>query len=242
MSDIKFDGERVIVEGSVLSSQTLDIELDHPGRRSTRAGRRRALVHDFQDGLTLNWAEDYPGGVTLQGVVKIPRELQLGLVSGTHLRARHHDLHLDHPARRSTSTGNRRALVHDFQDGLTLNWAEDYPGGVTIRGSVNVPQGVQVGRATGTHLRLSHHDLHLDNSSRRSSSAGNRRALVHDFQDGLTLNYNQDYPGGVTIRGEVKVREQLTVQGQNVLQLLAQMQTRIDELTQRVEELEAALP
>jgi hypothetical protein len=242
MSDIKFDGSQVIVEGTVLKSQTLDVELDHPSRRKTAAGRRRGLVHDFEDGLTLNWAEDYPGGVTIRGIVRIPRELQIGTVRGSHLRAHHHDLHLDHPARRGRAPGLRRALVHDFQDGLTLNWAEDYPGGVTIRGTVRVPQSLQVGRAAGTHLRLGHHDLHLDNDSRRSGPAGHRRALVHDFQDGLTLNYNQDYPAGVTIRGEVRVPEQLMVQGQNVLELLTQMQSRIDELTERVEELEAAQP
>jgi hypothetical protein len=28
-------------------------------------------VHDFDDGLTINWANDYPGGVTINGPVKI---------------------------------------------------------------------------------------------------------------------------------------------------------------------------
>ncbi len=51
--------------------------LDHPGRRSPRASNpyRRALVHDVKDGLTLNLDNDYPGGVTIGGRVRIPVEL-----------------------------------------------------------------------------------------------------------------------------------------------------------------------
>ncbi len=67
MSDIKFDGEWVNVEGFVLKSQTTDFMLDHASRRTVQGGHRRALVHDFADGLTVNWANDYPGGVTING-------------------------------------------------------------------------------------------------------------------------------------------------------------------------------
>jgi len=41
--------------------------------------------------------------------------------------------------------GERRALAHDFSDGLTINVASDYPGGVTIYGKVNVPGKLMVG-------------------------------------------------------------------------------------------------
>lgn len=47
-------------------------------------------------------------------------------------------------------------------------------------------------------------DFVLDNASRRRADADpavQRRALVHDQHDGLTVNYHRDYPGGVTIRG-----------------------------------------
>lgn len=37
--------------------------------------------------------------------------------------------------RKDTTTPHRRALVHDFEDGLTVNWGGDYPGGVTINGT-----------------------------------------------------------------------------------------------------------
>ena len=73
-SDIKLqDGGLVEIEGNVLKVSTHDILLDHPDRRSESGGRRRALVHDFDDGLTLNWRNDYPGGVTVKGNLKAER-------------------------------------------------------------------------------------------------------------------------------------------------------------------------
>lgn len=62
-ADIKLGEINVIVEA-------MDLLLDHPSRRLSQGGQRRALVHDFQDGLTLNWAGDYPGGVTIAGKLK----------------------------------------------------------------------------------------------------------------------------------------------------------------------------
>src|SRR3954463_12607258 len=48
-------------------------------------------------------------------------------------------------------------------------------------------------------------DFILDNAARRSRPGGARRALVHDSTDGLTINFNGDYPGGVTLPGTVRV-------------------------------------
>lgn len=43
-------------------------------------------------------------------------------------------------------------------------------------------------------------DLVLDSTSRRvGPQQGLRRALVHDQGDGLTVNFNGDYPGGITL-------------------------------------------
>lgn len=147
MSDIKFNGEEVIVEGNWLESRTLDFKLDAPSRRSSSAGERRALVHDFNDGLTINWAGDYPGGVTINGKVGSSNN-QLNLTTW--------DLCLDHPDRRSAAGGHRRALVHDFNDGLTINWAGDYPGGVTIRGAVKMPNSLSV---QGTDVKAKLNEL-----------------------------------------------------------------------------------
>ena len=67
LSDIKLNNNRVEVEGTYLQFKGVDFLLDNTDRRGTRnrTRPRRALVHDFQDGLTINWANDYPGGVTI---------------------------------------------------------------------------------------------------------------------------------------------------------------------------------
>lgn len=65
--DVKLEETSVIVEASTLACHSTDLVLDHPDRRMSTTGSRRALVHDFNDGLTLNWANDYPGGVTIKG-------------------------------------------------------------------------------------------------------------------------------------------------------------------------------
>jgi hypothetical protein len=50
------------------------------------------------------------------------------------------------------------------------------------------------------NFKVQGHDLLLDAPARRTPNGPvNRRALVHDENDGLTLNYSRDYPGGVTI-------------------------------------------
>jgi len=52
-------------------------------------------------------------------------------------------------------------------------------------------------------LKVEGQDFMLDSAERRKSPTPPfRRALVHDQNDGLTLNFNSDYPGGVTINGE----------------------------------------
>ena len=49
-------------------------------------------------------------------------------------------------------------------------------------------------------------DFLLDNENRRNGEGGdNRRALVHDTNDQLTINYNNDYKGGVKIGNNMKV-------------------------------------
>jgi len=86
-TDIKLDqqdGNWLIAEASVLKTTAADFILDSPGRHRGANPNRRALVHDFQDGLTVNFAGDYPGGVTLTGNVVVTGDLK---VAGTALSA-----------------------------------------------------------------------------------------------------------------------------------------------------------
>jgi hypothetical protein len=49
-------------------------------------------------------------------------------------------------------------------------------------------------------LNVAGSDLILDSAARRNgNNRGFRRALVHSVGDGLTVNFNNDYPNGVTI-------------------------------------------
>jgi hypothetical protein len=70
-ADIKFGvgtyAEWLTVEADVVMSKSSDLMLDSPSRRKKKLGLRRALVHDVEDGLTINFNGDYPGGVTLNG-------------------------------------------------------------------------------------------------------------------------------------------------------------------------------
>jgi hypothetical protein len=135
-ADLTLDGGNAIVDGDFLVVRCLDLKLDAPSRRSTNTGQRRALVHGFNDELVVNWAKDYPGGVTIRGNLSIPEKIKQN-----HVRMESTDLHLDHPARRSAAGGERRALVHGFNDELVLNWARDYPGGTAVHGALEVQKG-----------------------------------------------------------------------------------------------------
>jgi hypothetical protein len=73
------DGSFVVVQGRVLKVAGSDLVLDSPERRrENKSPNRRALVHDFQDGLTINFNGDYPGGVTVDGNAVVTGDLFLG--------------------------------------------------------------------------------------------------------------------------------------------------------------------
>ena len=78
MSDIVLDGDTVFVDGHWTHVRTWDLMLDAADRRRSGEGSRRALVHDFGDGLTINFRSDYPGGVTIEGDVRVPGRLSAG--------------------------------------------------------------------------------------------------------------------------------------------------------------------
>ncbi len=65
-SDIILENDKVRVQGKIAVNGP-DVEVDSADRRKNTRGFRRAMVHDFGDGLTINWDKDYPGGITMYG-------------------------------------------------------------------------------------------------------------------------------------------------------------------------------
>lgn len=76
------DGNWITLNAAVVCTSASDVMIDNPDRRLPDSPPfRRALVHDEADGLTANFADDYPGGLTLTGVVRItPKEVTEGEV------------------------------------------------------------------------------------------------------------------------------------------------------------------
>jgi hypothetical protein len=74
------DGTFLVLASRVVKTEASDFMLDSAQRRRSAGGNRRALVHDQNDGLTMNFNGDYPGGVTLVKVVEIvPRDAALAV-------------------------------------------------------------------------------------------------------------------------------------------------------------------
>lgn len=77
-SDIRLEDEVLILEGNtrvdVIAS---DLVLDQPLRRSDPNGFRRALVHNADDGLTINFNGDYPADVSVGSSMKIEGVLRV---------------------------------------------------------------------------------------------------------------------------------------------------------------------
>ncbi|MFK5690929.1 hypothetical protein ACI3EY_14830 [Ornithinimicrobium sp. LYQ92] len=71
-TDVRLDDDPteswVTIDGQVLNIAGSDLILSSTERRGTHGGQfRRALVHDTNDGLTVNFAHDYTGGVKING-------------------------------------------------------------------------------------------------------------------------------------------------------------------------------
>ena len=73
-TDVKLDevdGTYIVLDARVVKVDASDFMIDSPNRRKGGGPFRRALVHTEGDGLSVNFANDYPGGVTLNGVTEI---------------------------------------------------------------------------------------------------------------------------------------------------------------------------
>jgi hypothetical protein len=198
-SDVRLLENDVVAVDGVLSCSGPDIVLDNGARRGTHEGSRRALVHDPNDGLTLNWDGDYPGGVTIRSGVVVDGVM---LCSGP-------DIVLDNGSRRKVSGGRRRALVHDFNDGLTLNWNEDYPGGVTVLGKVQCPNELRVNMVVVKALN--------------EPGLGSGDVRIHLMVDAPGVGIEVPNPfGGPPIHVPHKVETEVSV-GTSILELRAQV-------------------
>lgn len=164
-SDIKLIHGAVVIDA-------WDLQLDSPDRRKNETPYRRALVHDFADGLTVNWGNDYPGGVSLNCVTVINGGPHKGLnypghlpepgqrleVNATNLLLNGTAVHLNKDGANGLQ---HRAMLHDDDDGLIINPSGDYKGGVTINGHVTLADRVTTPHLQvegTTHLRLGTND------------------------------------------------------------------------------------
>lgn len=70
-------------------------------------------------------------------------------------------------------------------------------------------------------LKATAADFLLDSPARRGTTHTRRprRALVHDQTDGLTINFNSDYPGGVTINDVVALNSRRGISLKSVVEL-----------------------
>lgn len=75
------DGNWLTLSAFVINCAGSDFILASPGRRSSPIGFRRALVHDAEDGLTINFNSDYPGGVTINSVTRISPKKPTGRIN-----------------------------------------------------------------------------------------------------------------------------------------------------------------
>jgi hypothetical protein len=65
------DGTYLVLDARAVKAEATDFMLDSAERRKGGGPLRRALVHDSDDGLSVNFNGDYAGGVTLYGVAQV---------------------------------------------------------------------------------------------------------------------------------------------------------------------------
>jgi hypothetical protein len=246
-SDIRLNDDTVVLEGPYIKLEGTDLKLDSAARRGGHmGGERRALVHDQRDGLTVNYDRDYPGGVTLRAVNTIegdPNNTEC--VNSVSMKARvlnvyGTDIALDggserrrHGPHGSIAAGLRRALVHEPGDKLTVNYAGDYPGGVTVQGAVSMPHG----------------DLKLGGVAIRGQSDGVKLRVESALGLAGDLSTGDSWESIVVKKRAIEVtwHEQTgpaSVEARN-LELVAAvlaLQNTVQQLEQRIAALEAAAP
>jgi hypothetical protein len=119
----------VVVEADVLMATASDVMIDNPARRKNTEPFRRAFVHDFEDGLTINFAGDYPGGVTITHAKLDAAKLTASRIDDSRLdNARLDDATLNRPTLADASL-SLRVIERDADAGLP---AEGNPGDLLL--------------------------------------------------------------------------------------------------------------
>ena len=151
----------------------------------------RQPVRPVPAALTATIASRSPDDFTVNGELWVAQTGIFGgpdLISALSLRSP--DLYF-----RTDPSFNRgdggRALVHEINDTLAVNYKNDFSGGVTIGGSTRITGELTV---EGPTIRLLGNDLYLS-----GDHGDGGRALVHTVNDTLVINYDNDFSGGVVI-------------------------------------------
>lgn len=112
-------------------------------------------------------------------------------LAGPQVRVTAWDLVLDASDRRTIDGGDRRALVHDAGDALTINWGSDYPGGVRCHGDVHFPSG---------NVRVDHGRLEVLSVTRAGDHPIATDELRVSDQLVVTKRIDLSKPAGASIR------------------------------------------
>ncbi len=188
----------------------------------------RALTHEINDTLSINHMGDFGGGVKINGDTTIqgytlrlngtefrindkralvgsdPGGLQINynndfgriqMWGDTTLHAWRFEL--QGPELILNAGGTRgnggRAVTHDNNDTLVLNYGGDFAGGTRVDSATTINGALEV---NGGSIYFDGSDFYMRAGSDRGDGG---RAMVHDKQDTLTINYGRDFAGGVRI-------------------------------------------
>jgi lipoate-protein ligase A len=144
-----------------------------------RGSGGRALVHDVDNVLSINHAGDFSGGV------RLGRKFEV--VNGNNIFA--YNGAADITFRYAGRGSGGRALVHDNDNILSLNFEQDFTGGTRVYGPLEIKNGGNLFKYNGA----------ADITFRYSDRGSGGRALVHDENNVLSINYANDFSGGTKI-------------------------------------------
>jgi hypothetical protein len=152
---------------------------------SGRGNGGRAFVHDNGDVLRINYGGEFSGGTSIGTGVAV-----------------YGPLHMSGPDLTILPSGlgdGGRAIMHDSGDVLRINYGGEFSGGTSIG----------TGVAVYGPLHMSGPDFVILPTGRGDGG----RAVVHDFNDTLVLNYGGSIPNNGDFSGGVRIDSKLSVLG-----------------------------